>query len=108
MRTIITGGTGLIGRALAAELNADGHQVVVLSRDPDQSTGLPQGVRVERWDARTAEGWGQLADGARAIVNLAGAGLADGRWTEQRKQLIREVAVEDDLGAGASQNGDAV
>jgi uncharacterized protein (TIGR01777 family) len=90
MRTIITGGTGLIGRALAADLNADGHQVVVLSRNPDQSIGLPQSVQVEWWDARTAEGWGQLADGARAIVNLAGAGLADSRWTEQRKQLIRD------------------
>jgi uncharacterized protein (TIGR01777 family) len=93
MRIIITGGTGLIGRALAANLDADGYQVVVLSRNPDRSTSLPKDMRVEWWDARTAEGWGQLADGARAIVNLAGAGLADGRWTEQRKQLIRESRV---------------
>ena len=58
MRVIITGGTGLIGRALAADLAGDGHEVTVLSRRPEQATGLPAGVRAERWDARSAEGWG--------------------------------------------------
>ncbi len=36
----------------------------------------------------TADGWGQLADGAGAIVNLAGEGIADGRWSEERKKRI--------------------
>lgn len=93
MRTIITGGTGLIGRALAANLIADGHEVIVLSRNPSGATGLPKGVRVEGWDALTAEGWGRLADGADAIVNLAGAGLADSRWTTERKRVIRDSRV---------------
>lgn len=98
MRTIITGGTGLIGRALAANLAADGHEVILLSRNPERATGLPQGVRAERWDARTAEGWGHLADGADAIVNLAGANLAGegffpSRWTTDRKRLIRDSRV---------------
>ncbi|MHB1161827.1 MAG: TIGR01777 family oxidoreductase, partial [Chloroflexota bacterium] len=48
----------------------------------------PRGVRAERWDARTAAGWGQLADGADAIVNLAGESLAGGPWTEERKSRI--------------------
>jgi len=72
MRVIITGGTGLIGRALAAELAAGGREVVVLSRSPERAANLPAGVRAERWDGRTAGGWGALADGAEAIVNLAG------------------------------------
>jgi len=76
MRIIITGGTGLIGRQLAGSLAGDGHEVVVLSRNPSQATGMLAGVRLERWDAKTAAGWGQLADGAGAIINLAGESLA--------------------------------
>ncbi len=93
-RTILTGGTGLIGRALAAELVAAGHEVVVLSRNPQGARGLPPGVRVERWDGRTAQGWGGLADGAYAIVNLAGENLAGGRWTAERKQRIRQSRLD--------------
>ena len=48
----------------------------MLSRSPERATDLPGGVRVERWDAHSAEGWGHLAEGADAIVNLAGASLA--------------------------------
>jgi uncharacterized protein (TIGR01777 family) len=89
MRVIITGGTGLIGRALAADLTKDGHETIVLSRRPERATGLPAGARVERWDARTAQGWGSLADGADALVNLTGENIA-GRWTASRKRRIRE------------------
>lgn len=88
MSIIITGGTGLIGRALAAELVADNETVIILTRVPERAQGLPAGVRVEQWDGRSAEGWGQLADGAKAIVNLAGAGVADSRWSPERKRLI--------------------
>jgi hypothetical protein len=95
MRVIITGGTGLIGRALSADLAADGHEVIVLSRAPERATGLPDGARAERWDGRTADGGVDLADGADAIVNLAGANISGGglfptRWTDERKRLIRE------------------
>lgn len=88
MRIIITGGTGLIGRALAANLVADGHEVIVLTRNPTRTTRLPAAVKLVKWDAATATGWGDLADGADAIVNLAGEGIADGRWSQQRKEGI--------------------
>ena len=96
MRIIITGGTGLIGRALATDLAGDNHEVIVLSRTPERVTGLPTGVRAERWDVRTAEGWGALADGAGAIINLAGESIAgkgfitSRRWTAERKRRIRD------------------
>jgi uncharacterized protein (TIGR01777 family) len=98
MRVVITGGTGLIGRALSANLAADGHEVIVLSRSPERARHLPEGVRAERWDARTAEGWGHLAEGAGAIVNLAGASLGgEGffptRWTADRRRVIRESRI---------------
>jgi len=111
-RVIITGGTGLIGRALAAELVGDGYEVTVLSRHPERAVLAP-GVRVEHWDARTPESWGHVADGADVIVNLAGenpagTGLLPRRWTPKRKRMIRESrlnagrAVVEALGAAAS------
>lgn len=93
MRIIITGGTGLIGKALCPLLLADGHLVTVLSRSPDAARGMPRGVRVEEWDGKTPEGWSQLVNGADAMINLAGAGIADRAWTAQRKQLLRESRI---------------
>jgi uncharacterized protein (TIGR01777 family) len=93
MRIIITGGTGLIGRHLVTSLAADGHEVIVLSRNPAKHA-FPPGARGEKWNGRTAEGWGRLADGADAIINLAGENLAGdkgffpSRWTAARKQRI--------------------
>jgi uncharacterized protein len=88
MRVLIPGGSGLLGRALAAELAADGHEVVLLSRTPGRVGGLPEGVRAVRWDGRTADGWGYLADGSAAIINLAGESIAGGRWTTERRTAI--------------------
>ncbi len=98
MRIVITGGTGLIGRALSQSLADDGHEVLVLSRFPERAANLTKGVQVERWDGKSADGWLHLADGADAIVNLAGANLAGerflpSRWTEARKRVIRESRV---------------
>ncbi|MCB9137226.1 MAG: TIGR01777 family protein [Caldilineaceae bacterium] len=94
MRIIITGGAGTIGRPLSAALAADGHEVSVLSRNPIEAQSMPDGVYVHRWDAETSEGWGELADGADAIINLAGAGLADKRWSDARKKLIRSSRIK--------------
>lgn len=95
MRIIITGGTGLIGRALAENLARDEHEVFILSRSLDKGHGLPSGVQIAQWDGRTATGWGHLANGAGAIINLAGENLAGqkffpSRWTARRKRLIME------------------
>ncbi len=96
MRIILTGGTGQLGRALAADLISDGHEVIALSRTPERAIShMPEGVRLERWDAKTAEAWGPLVDGAGAIVNLAGEPLPGRRffptrWTPQRRKLIVE------------------
>jgi uncharacterized protein (TIGR01777 family) len=94
MRFIITGGTGIIGQALASDLLNEDHEVIVLSRNPETGkTLLPPNTRVVGWDAKTSEGWLEWADGAAAIINLAGARLAGPnpiklRWTKKRKDLI--------------------
>lgn len=99
MNILITGGSGLIGRRLAASLAAEGHQVTILSRNPESVSGLPAGVQAVGWDGRTVTGWQTHADAADAIVNLAGAsikgeGFLPSRWTPKRKQLILESRVQ--------------
>jgi uncharacterized protein len=92
MRVVITGGTGLIGSALARDLGAAGHDVVVLTRDAARAGPLPPGA--VQWDGRTAAGWGSLLDGDTAVVHLAGESVAAGRWSEARKRRIRESRVD--------------
>ena len=87
MNVLITGGTGLIGRALTRSLLADGHKVWTLTRSPERAV-LPLGVTAVGWDGRTAQGWGGLVNEMDAIVNLAGYSLASWPWTEARKQTF--------------------
>ena len=97
MHIVISGGTGLIGGALSRSLLEGGHRVTWLGRDPARATPLP-GVEVRRWDARSAEGWVDLLEGADAFVNLAGENLAGtgplpARWTQERRQRIRDSRI---------------
>lgn len=102
MRVLITGGSGLIGGALARDL-AGSHDVVVLTRDPARATGLPPKIRAVRWDGVTAEGWGELAEGPdTAIVHLAGESIADGRWTAERKRRIVDSRVRSSAAVAAA------
>lgn len=99
MNVLITGGSGLLGRRLTRHLLASGHQVTILSRNPQAVTGLPAAVTVAGWDGRTAAGWQPYADAADAIVNLAGAsikgdGFLPSRWTPKRKALILNSRVQ--------------
>ncbi|MFZ0543882.1 MAG: TIGR01777 family oxidoreductase [Candidatus Promineifilaceae bacterium] len=94
MKVVITGGTGDIGRYLIDELKQHGHQLIILSRNPDKYRGsFDQAVELVQWDAKTAAGWVNYLDEADAIINLAGENLAGesflpGRWTEQKKLKI--------------------
>jgi len=95
MRYILAGGSGVIGSRLAASLLADGHEAVILSRNP-AGAGV-RGARVVAWDARTATGWDDLVDGDTAIINLAGETIGGssviplpGTWSAERRQRIKE------------------
>ncbi|MBW8041134.1 MAG: NAD-dependent epimerase/dehydratase family protein [Planctomycetes bacterium] len=85
-RILITGATGFIGTPLSRRLADAGFEVIALSRRPDKAKGLFDGnVRVVQWDAASDLGWADLADGAFAIVNLAGENVGTGRWTKKKK-----------------------
>lgn len=95
-RVIITGGSGQMGRALTADLAKDGYEIIILSRNPEKVEGLPANARAVKWDGRTDAGWGELVNGAYAIVNLAGEniGIPPVPWYfPGRKQRILESRV---------------
>jgi uncharacterized protein len=87
MKVAITGSSGLIGTALTASLQADGHQVVRLVRRP------PRGADEIRWDPRAADAGNPVLAGVSACVHLAGAGVGDHRWTAAYKAEIRSSRV---------------
>ena len=94
MRILISGGSGLVGRALARELESAGHRCDILSRAPQQSLGAFDRAEVHPWDARSVEPLLDLMKGADAVVHLAGENLGAGLWTERRKQRIRDSRVD--------------
>lgn len=80
MDVIITGATGFIGKALCRNLVNARYDVVALSRDPSKgSRSLGSIVKVVEWDGKSAQGWGDYADGAYAIINLTGESISSGR-----------------------------
>ncbi len=84
LRVVIAGSSGLIGTGLVAGLRRAGHDVIRLVRRD------PAGADERRWDPPA--GWlepNALA-GADAVINLCGAGIGDKRWTEARKQVLRD------------------
>jgi uncharacterized protein (TIGR01777 family) len=84
MHVLVTGGTGLVGRSLRKALAAAGHSVTVVSREPMRVPGRAVG-----WDDLDA-----IMPEVDAVVNLAGASIADGRWTAKRKAAIRRSRVQ--------------
>lgn len=84
MKILITGASGLIGRALSAELTSQGHTVVAAVRRTPKSA-----VEVQ-WDPKAGVLDASAFDGVDAVVHLAGAGIGDKRWTNDYKREILE------------------
>lgn len=88
MRVMIAGASGLIGTSLIPHLRHRGHEVLRLVRRE------PKAPDERGWDPPA----GRVQDGAMdcvdALVNLCGVGIADRRWTDARKQLLKDSRVE--------------
>src|ERR1700720_1940042 len=89
MKILISGSSGLIGSAAATALKSDGHNVVHLVR-PGKATN-PGDVQ---WDPMRATVDVAGLEGIDVVIHLSGAGIADGRWTEERKQLLRTSRID--------------
>lgn len=83
-RVILAGGGGCLGRLLQRHLRANGHEVVVLSRDPGEGEVA--------WDGETLGDWTTQLEGALAVINLAGRSV-DCRYTAANRRLIMDSRI---------------
>ncbi len=86
---LIAGGSGMIGSHLAVTLKRAGYETAILTRSPEKH----QDRTAFHWDTAKGHLDPQAIRWADALINLAGAGIADKRWTDARKQLILDSRV---------------
>ena len=89
-KILITGGTGLVGSRLTALLLGKGYEVRHLSRRENPTADVP----TYRWDVGAKYIDPKALEGVDAIIHLAGAGIADARWTKKRKATIMSSRVD--------------
>jgi hypothetical protein len=102
MKVAITGATGFVGTRLVERLQAEGHDILVLTRDPERGRrSFPietyPNVTVVPYTPLESGEWQRSIDGCDGVVNLAGAPIAEGRWTPERQTIIldsRKVGTE--------------
>lgn len=90
-KILITGGTGLIGKHLSRYLTGKGHDIVLLSRNPSK---VKSKYKVYKWNLEEGIIDEKAFENLDHIVHLAGAGIADKRWTEARKKEIIESRIK--------------
>lgn len=98
MKIIISGGTGLIGSNLTADLSRNNHEIVILTRSPHRAPEFSNNVNFQKWDGEHVGSWIQSLNGADVVVNLAGESIAGkgffpSPWTEERRKRIRQSRI---------------
>ncbi|MCE3007000.1 MAG: TIGR01777 family oxidoreductase [Bacteroidetes bacterium] len=91
MKILMTGGTGLIGSRLSARLVAAGHELFILTRG-GQRGSTHGSVHFVPWDG--AHLYPDAVGPVDAVINLAGAGIADHKWTPEYKKIILNSRVQ--------------
>ena len=90
---LITGGTGLVGEALTKALLAKGHAVVIFTRQKAKQSATPN-LSYATWDIHNMIIDESVFSKVTHIIHLAGAGVADKRWTDKRKKEILDSRVK--------------
>ncbi|MCE9539208.1 MAG: TIGR01777 family oxidoreductase [Bacteroidetes bacterium] len=90
LKVLISGGTGLVGKHLSEKLRKKGYAVAVLSRTSKKDVDIP----TYSWDIEKKEIDQEAIETADCIIHLAGASIAEKRWTAKRKQLIIDSRVK--------------
>lgn len=96
MKVVIPGGSGQVGTVLARAFQADGHEVVVLSRNAGNAPW-----RVVGWDAETIGPWVSELDGADVVINLVGRSV-NCRYTPKNRESIMQSRVRSTQVVGAA------
>ncbi len=89
-QVLITGGNGLIGKELALRLSIKKYDIRILTRSPKQETNFKE----YEWSPNDGEIDPKALLNADIIIHLAGAGIADKRWTEKRKQELYSSRID--------------
>jgi uncharacterized protein len=93
MKLVIAGASGFIGSMLVQRLWQRGDALVLLSRK-SRSRAADPNTQWLVWEPGESSGWEESIDGADGIVNLAGEGIAEKRWTERQKEIIRSSRID--------------
>jgi uncharacterized protein len=95
MRILVSGSTGFLGTALVETLTTQGHSIARLLRPEtvNKNSARPEMPTI-RWDPIAAEFDSESAESADALIHLAGASIAGGRWNASRKKLLRTSRIE--------------
>ncbi|WP_017306584.1 TIGR01777 family oxidoreductase [Spirulina subsalsa] len=95
LKIAVTGGTGFVGTRLVEKLHSEGHSILLLTRDENRAKRVfppqvfPQ-LKIVPYTPTQSGDWQQTISGCDAVINLAGESIAEGRWTQERKQNIFE------------------
>jgi uncharacterized protein (TIGR01777 family) len=94
MKIVLPGGSGQVGTLLANAFHADGHEVVILSRNPGNAPWRTVG-----WDAEKVGEWAAEVDGSDAVINLAGRNV-NCRYSAENRRIIKESRVRSTRAVG--------
>ena len=94
MKVLVTGATGFIGNQVVTTLHNNGHQTVVLTRNVQKAeVRLPHSCQVFHWDPNEQIIPEEAFDHVNAVIHLAGENIAEGRWTSDKKDRIKDSRV---------------
>ena len=94
MKVAITGATGFIGKYVIDILRKESLTPVVLTRSPEKAAkAFGAGIEAHPWNPEKEVAPASVLEKVEAVIHLAGEGIANGRWTEERKKKILDSRV---------------